>query len=228
MTDLVRVWIVAVDAAPDSAAGYWRVLDDGERARADALLDPLERQRFSVAHGALRVVAGRELGARPAALVWTTGRYGKPELAPPWNRLHTSLSHSGDMVAVAISAHRPVGVDVQQVMPDLDTVALSARYFAPDEAEHVAAGADAAERADRFARLWVRKEAVVKAAGARLWSNLTIAVRGADVVACAEAAGPYRLADVMAPAGYRAAVALAAAAQFVVHTVEADLSTVDI
>jgi 4'-phosphopantetheinyl transferase len=170
-------------------------------------------------------VAGRELGARPAALAWTTGQYGKPELAPPWNRLYTSLSHSGDMVAVAISARRAVGVDVQQVMPDLDTVALSARYFAPDEAAHVAAGADAAEQADRFARLWVRKEAVVKAAGARLWSNLAIAVHGTDVVACAGAAGPYRLADVTAPAGYRAAVALTAATPFIVQTV--DMSTVD-
>ena len=58
------------------------MLDDSERARAAAFLSPRDRQRFTVAHGALRFLAGRELNARPAALTWTAGRYGKPELAP--------------------------------------------------------------------------------------------------------------------------------------------------
>ena len=219
MTDLVRVWIVPVEAATDGAAGWWDLLDDGERARAGAFLSPLARRRFTVAHGALRVLAGRELNARPQALAWLPGRYGKPELPPPWSRLHTSLSHSAGMVAVAVSPDRPVGVDIQHLVPGLDTVALSARFFPPDEAADVAAGPDASARADCFARLWARKEAVVKAAGGRLPPNLKIAVRGSDVVGCAEPAGTHRVVDVHAPAGYRAAVALSGAERFVVDAV---------
>jgi len=218
VTDLARVWIVPVDVPAAIAASCREVLDDSERARAAAFLSPRDRQRFTVAHGALRILAGRELGTRPAALSWIPGRYGKPELAPPWSGLHTSLSHSGDMIAAAIAAGRPVGVDVQHLVPGLDTVGLSARFFPPDEASYVAAGRDANTRADRFARLWARKEAVVKAAGGRLWPNLKIAVRGREVVSCAEPASPHRVADVTAPASFRAAVALAGNAPFLMKT----------
>jgi 4'-phosphopantetheinyl transferase len=217
VTDLVRVWLVPVDVPPATAACCRDVLDDGERARAAAFDRPRDRLRFTVAHGALRILAGRALGTRPAALVWIPGPHGKPELVPPWSGLHTSLSHSGDMIAAAISTGRPVGVDVQHLVPGLDTVGLSARFFPPDEAEYVAAGRDARARSDRFAYLWARKEAVVKAVGGRLWSNLKIAVRNRDVVSCAEPARPHRVADVSAPASFRAAVALAGAAPFVIE-----------
>ena len=215
MTDLVRVWIVPVDLPPDSAARCRDVLDDGERARAAAFLSERDQQRFTVAHGALRILAAHELNARPGAFAWIPGRYGKPQLAPPWSALHTSLSHSGDMIAAAIGTGRPVGVDIQHLEPGLDMAGLSARFFPPDEAGYVAAGRGARARADRFAHLWARKEAVVKAAGGRLWPNLKIAVHGRDVVACAEPAGSHRVADVPAPAAFRAAVALTGAAPFV-------------
>lgn len=214
MTDLVRVWISSVGVPPHTAASCRDVLDDSERARAAAFLNPRDRQRFTVAHGALRFLAARGLGTEPAALTWIPGPHGKPGLAPPWSGLHTSLSHSGDMIAVAISTGRPVGVDIQHLVPGLDPVALSARFFPPGEAGYVAAGRDAGARADRFAQLWARKEAVVKAAGGRLWPNLKIAVHGRDVVSCAEPAGPHRVADVAAPPGFRASVALTGVAPF--------------
>ena len=216
MTDLVRVWVVPVDVPPDTVARCRDALDDGERARAAAFLGPRDRQRFTVAHGALRILAGHELNTPPAALSWAPGPHGKPGLAPPWSGLHTSLSHSGDRIAAAISTGRPVGVDIQHLVPGLEVAGLSARFFPPDEAGYVAAGNDASQQVDRFAHLWARKEAVVKAAGGRLWPNLKIAVRGRDVVSCAEPAGPHRVADVAAPPGFRAAVALTGAAPFAV------------
>jgi 4'-phosphopantetheinyl transferase len=217
VTDLVRVWIVPVDVPPAIAIRCRDVLDEGERARVAALLDPRDQQQFIVAHGALRILAGRELSAPPSALTWNAGRHGKPELAAPWSGLHTSLSHSADLIAVAISTSRPVGVDIQHLVPGLDTVGLSARFFLPDEAAYVAAGPDENARADRFAYLWARKEAVVKAAGGRMWSNLKMAVRDREVVSCAEPAGPHRVADVAAPIRARAAAALAGAAAFVLE-----------
>ncbi len=217
MSDLVRVWIVPLDVPPDTAARCQCVLDDSERAQAAMLRDPRDQQRFTVAHGALRILAGRELGTRPDALTWAPGRHGKPLLAPPWSGLHTSLSHSQDMIAAAISTGRPVGVDIQHLVPGLAVAGLSARFFPPDEACYVAAGHDENARADRFAHLWTRKEAVVKAAGGRLWPNLKIAVHGRDVVCCAEPASPHRVADVTAPPGFRAAVALTGATPFAVQ-----------
>jgi len=185
------------------------LLDDGERARAAAFQKPHDQRLFTIAHGAIRMLAGREADAGPAELTWTPGEHGKPELMPPWSGLHTSVSHSGDVAAVAVTTSRPVGVDIQRVVPSLDAAALSARFFPPSEASYVAAGRGQRERANRFARLWVRKEAAVKSAGTRLWPNLAIEVRGRDVVTCSEPAGLHRVAKVTAPGGYHAAVALA-------------------
>jgi 4'-phosphopantetheinyl transferase len=219
VTDLVRVWVFSVDVSAETAAGCWDALDESERARADAFMSPRERHRFTVAHGALRILAGRELRARPAALTWFAGRHGKPELTAPWSGLQTSLSHSGDMVATAISTGRAVGVDIQQVLPGPEAVGLSARFFPPDEARYVEAGRDTDMGADRFAHLWARKEAVVKAVGGRLWPNLRMAVRDRDVVSCVEPPSSHRVVDVLAPANYRAAVALTGVAPCVLQAV---------
>ncbi len=213
-TAAVRVWIGPVDVPPELEARCLETLDAGERARAAALEQEPDRRRFTVAHGALRLLAARETGAAPAALRWTTGRNGKPVLTAPWSAWHTSLSHSGGVIAVAVSPARPVGVDVQRVLPGLDVTGMSARFFPPGEAEYVAAGGDPRARADRFARLWVRKEAVVKAAGGRLWPNLRTGVHGRGLVDCAEPAGLYRVTGLAAPGGYRAAVALAGEAPY--------------
>jgi 4'-phosphopantetheinyl transferase len=215
LTDIVRVWFVPVDLPPAAVARCRDVLDGGERARAAAFLNERDRQQYTVAHGALRILAGRALRVTPSALRWDRGPYGKPALAAPGAELSTSLSHSADLVAVAIAAGRAVGVDIQHLVPRLDVVAMSARFYPAAEAAYVAAGRDAGARADRFTRLWSRKEAVVKAAGGRLWPNLRIAVLDGDVVGCAEPPGAHRVADVPAPPGCRAAVALAGAAPFV-------------
>jgi 4'-phosphopantetheinyl transferase len=212
---LVRVWIVPVDLPPEAAARCLEVLDDDERARAAAFLSERDRRQFAVAHGTLRILAARELGETPSALRWDRGPYGKPALAAPWSGLSTGLSHSAELIAVAMSVGRAVGVDIQCLAPGPTVVAMSARFYPPAEAAYVAAGRDEAARADRFTHLWCRKEAVVKAAGGRLWPNLEIAVLGGDVVGCAEPPGVHRVADVPAPAGFRAAVALAGAAPFV-------------
>jgi 4'-phosphopantetheinyl transferase len=218
VTGLARVWIVPVNLPPELAARCRNVLDDSERARAAAFLSQRDRQQYTVAHGALRILTARELQVTPSALRWDRGPYGKPELVAPRSGLSTSLSHSADLVAVAIAVGRPVGVDIEQVVPRLDVVAMAARFYPPAEAAYVAAGG-ASARAERFTRLWSRKEAVVKAAGGRLWPNLAIAVLGCDVVSCAEPPSAHQVADVPAPAGFRAAVALAGTAPFVTQAV---------
>lgn len=214
MTDLARVWIMSADRPAPEAGRCLDVLDDGERARAAEILGERDRRQYTIAHGALRMLVAGELGVTPGELRWERGRYGKPTLATPWPGLSTSVSHSGELVAVAIARGRDVGVDIQRLAPRLDVVAMSARFYPSDEAAYVAAVGDDRVRTERFTGLWCRKEAVVKAAGGRLWPNLGIEVLGCEVVRCAEPAGAYRVADVPAPAGYRAAVALAGEAAF--------------
>ncbi|WP_328338483.1 4'-phosphopantetheinyl transferase family protein [Micromonospora sp. NBC_00421] len=218
MPDTVRIWIGSARVGLDELARYRAVLDAGERTRAAALTQATVRDRFTVAHGALRLLMGRALDAPPERLTWRRGRHGKPTLVDPEGGPQTSLSYSADLVAVAVGGDRAIGVDIQHPSPGLDPVALATRFFAAEEARQVASGSTPATRADRFARLWARKEAVVKAAGDRLWPHLAMPVHQGDVVECGDPVGVHRVTDVVTPAGYRVAVALAGEARYVVES----------
>ncbi|MGW4804457.1 4'-phosphopantetheinyl transferase family protein [Kitasatospora sp. NPDC004272] len=194
-------------------------LSPAERLRADTCRDPDTRRRYVLAHAALRRLLADRLGTAPAALRWRHGPHGKPALPDGGPRFN--LSHSGAFALVALSAVRPVGVDLQRVLPHTDTAAMAARYFPPAEGRLVRAAADPAAC---FARLWARKEALVKAHGGRLVEGLRVPVEDLRVP-LGPATAPedawsraYRLTDVPAPPGHHAALALAGTAPFHVTT----------
>jgi 4'-phosphopantetheinyl transferase len=191
----VEVWLVHTDQPAPVVSELESVLDDDERARANTFGWPAERRRYVVAHGAARCILAAHLGVRADDIRWRRGRRGKPELVG--GGPHVNLSHSGELAALAICDDRPVGIDVQELSPGLRPGRMAERYFHADEAAHVAGSVE------RFARLWVRKEACVKAAGGTLWPALSLPVLHDIVVP-----GPFRVTDIPVPAGFRAAVAL--------------------
>jgi 4'-phosphopantetheinyl transferase len=206
--DVVEVWLVRTDLPERVLEDLRALLDDGERERADALMYPASRRRFIAAHGAFRVILGRRLGVPPASLRWRLGPHGKPELAWPGPRV--SFSRSGDLAALATAPRRRVGVDIQQLLADLDVTRMAARFYPRQEAEFVASAAGSARQVARFTQLWARKEACVKVAGGRLLPGLEQMTPRADVVGSGQggtSGGPCLVRDVRAPRGYRAAVA---------------------
>lgn len=206
--------MVDTDPPASALAELESLLDEDERRRLDALRRPQPRRRFIAAHGAVRVIVGGCLAAPPEQLRWRRGRHGKPGLAGAWTGRQVNLSHSGRLAVVAVCERRPVGVDIQRLPPGFDPDRLAARYFPEPEAGFVAA-ARPADRADRFVRLWARKEACVKAAGGRLMQGMILPVTRNPVCDPGGALpGPYRVRDVPAPPGFRAAVALAGAQPF--------------
>lgn len=210
----VSAWLVG-DVPPAAVADLLATLDDEECRRLARLPSADGRRRFVIAHGAMRRVVGECLGAPPAELRWETGEQGKPELVGEWTGIHANLSHSGDRCLIAVSRKRAVGADIQRVVPGLEVVAMARRYFPDAEAQDVV---DAGDPADVFGRLWARKEAVTKAAGGRLTQVLPLATPPHAIVAVA--GDRYRVADIEAPAGFHAAVALAGAEQFMVEVNE--------
>lgn len=204
------MWLV--DARTPDYPALAALLDEPERQRLARLRREEARRRFVAAHGTARVIVGRQLGVPPAVLRWRRGRHGKPELAEPRSGLRVNLSHSGDLVAVAVTDHRAIGVDVQELLDRLDPGRLADRFFPEPEARFVAAGPDPV---DRFTRLWVRKEACLKAAGGRLVEGLAVPVLSPNHETLVQHPdGDYLVRDVPVPAGFRAAVALAGVAPF--------------
>ena len=216
--DVVHVWL-ARECVPDPVlTQLYALLDADERRRADAYLRPRDRRRYIVAHAAARSVVGAHLGVPAERIRWRIGSNGKPQVVLPRNGIEVNLSHSGGLSAIALSPARPVGVDVQAISPTTDVAAMARRYYSPQETDFVLGpAASPAVRSLRFTRLWTRKEAMVKAAGSRLLRGMPVSVldRG-GVVEFDDR--PHRIADIPAPAGSRAAVALRGEQPF--HVVE--------
>ena len=141
-------------------------------------------------------------GAELDRFALRTGEYGKPYLdgGPEF-----SMSHAGPYAAVAVS-DAPVGVDIEGPRC---TLRLAERWFAPAEYEAAAALEGEAQRV-YLQRLWVAKEAFVKALGTGLqtpFRSFRVTLDGASVGLTQELTDlPIRISEFSAQ-DYRIAVA---------------------
>lgn len=123
------------------------------------LADPDKKRRRELAHLAESMLLASYLGLTPAMLEYERGPGGKPRLRG--EALQYNLSHSERLALVAVSRKLPVGVDVQAPHPTAEKPWFAKRICSARELEHF----DGSPSPDDLVRLWVRKEAVVKARG---------------------------------------------------------------
>lgn len=162
---------------------HLELLTGAERARREELRRAADRDRFVLGAALLRLAGAAELDARPRELVVDRTctscprRHGKPRL--PGSDLHVSVSHSGEVVAVATARTYPVGVDVEQ-LTSTDYGPLLRHVLAPPEAGTVHSARD-------FFVYWSRKESALKATGDGLATPMT------DLVVAPPSAAPRLL-----------------------------------
>lgn len=217
VADTVEVWLIDARASCPAVESLLALLGPQERERAEACISPEDRREYVIAHAAAHCIVGARIGVAPSQVAWRIGPHGKPHLSGHARRVEVNLSHSGDLCLVAVSASRPVGVDIQCLATGSTPVALARRYFPAHEARLVLDADDDVARPEVFARLWTRKEAFVKAAGSRLMVGLGVPMHGAVPLTVHHPlgeVGPVRVDDLEAPPGYRAAIALTGAEPF--------------
>jgi 4'-phosphopantetheinyl transferase len=161
--DEVHVWRASLDRP---AADYSRLLASDEQVRAERFRFERERRRFIVGRGTLRIVLGRYLNTPPEKIKFAYHANGKPSL--PDGLLHTALcfnlSHSEEMLLLAVTYHRAVGIDLETIQPDLDVEHIAEQFFSPAERAELAA-LPSGRRLASFFSGWTRKEAYLKARG---------------------------------------------------------------
>jgi 4'-phosphopantetheinyl transferase len=178
-------------------------LSADERERADRFRTAALRARFVAFRGGLRRLLGGYLGADPSRLRFAYGPHGRPEL-PEAPELRFNLSHADDRALLAITCDRAVGVDLEDVDPRIDLLAVADTVFAESE-RRVLHACDPAVRPAFFFRTWVRKEAYIKALGLGFAldpTSFAVAEDGAGQPQPgpgAEAAGRWCLIDVPDP-----------------------------
>jgi 4'-phosphopantetheinyl transferase len=150
--------------------GTWEgLLSQAELERSARFRFEEDRQRYVYGRGLLRELAGSYLGAQPKHLEFSYTANGKPQLtsASKDQGLSFNLSHSGARLLLAFAWNREVGVDVELVRRDVETVQIAQRYFSQAEQRELVA-LESAEQIPAFFRCWTRKEAYVKAVGGGL------------------------------------------------------------
>jgi 4'-phosphopantetheinyl transferase len=164
--DAVDVWRVVLPEIHPLLSRLWPILDPQEQQRAERFHFQHDREAFVLRHGVLRVLLGAYLAIAPAAVAMETAPLGKPRLRvqPPRQPLHFSLSRSGELALMAISAGGELGVDVERLRAEFDYRPIAKSFLPSDEAAMVRQ-LPAAEGRRRFFTLWTRMEACVKATG---------------------------------------------------------------
>lgn len=160
---VVEVWRISLHARLASVRDCLNLLDLAERQRAARFARDDDRLRFLIGRATLRLLLGRRLGIAPRQVVFGFNRFGKP-LLPAAPALHFNLSHAGSWIVLALSTTTPVGIDVEVLQTDAGLDALGSGALTPAEQRWLASF-DAGRRGEAFTRLWVCKEAYVKALG---------------------------------------------------------------
>ena len=203
-TAVVLLADTAVGAAWARRQG--EVLSHEEAERAARFVFPGLGEAWAGAHVLLREVLGRATLIPAADVRICVGEFGKPSV----DGVEFSLSHTGSVVLIGLG-DLPLGVDVEKI-PEERTVDQVGSSFHPREtAELLDLPAD--ERPEAFARVWVRKEALLKAIGTGLSRGISRDYVGAGTVPGTPISG-LRIHDVALPgmAEHRAALCTTVAA----------------
>ena len=210
----VDLWSLELDLPRADEQRLDRFLSDVERARADRFVFAVDRVRYAVAHGLLRLVLSGYLGVEPGGIVIETQAHGKPRLAGS-PQLRFSLAHSGSRALLAVSLGREVGVDLEERRELEDLEGLVRTCFSPAERAALAA-LPAPRRQAAFLAGWTCKEAFLKALGAgfsRPLDSFDVALVPGQPAALLRVAGdpeaPSRYALLQIDAGPRFVAALA-------------------
>ena len=172
-----------------TAVDVWTVALDVERpaillpeeeARAAKFRFDRDRCRWRRARSALRSILSEYLNAAPLSFRFTEGPHGKPSVK---GAAEFSLSHSDEWAMIAVTAGVPVGIDLERVRADVDIARLLHRIGETPTAGPV----------EELFQIWTRREARTKAVGGPLMENPQ---------------GDLRVTDLIAPAGFMAAIAL--------------------
>ncbi|HEY4293694.1 4'-phosphopantetheinyl transferase family protein [Luteibacter sp.] len=144
------------------------LLDLRERHRAARFRFRRDRDTYTLAHAAWRVALGACLDIDPREVPLTTTEEGQPRLAG--TALSTSLSHSGDLIALTVCPAATVGVDIEQWPARIDLESLMPMFCTREEHAGLA-DLDASQRTRALLELWTRKEALLKAFGVGLLTD---------------------------------------------------------
>jgi len=160
----VHVWRAALDQ-PQSLSDFYAVLAPGEKDRAARFHFQKDREHFITARGLLRRLLSGYLKIKPHDLSFGYSAYGKPFLVGEQaGDLRFNVSHSHGLALFAFAHDRDLGIDLEQIRPEVAGEQIAERFFSAGEVTTLRR-LPASQQAAAFFNCWTRKEAYIKARG---------------------------------------------------------------
>lgn len=146
---------------------YQCLLNAEENKRQKQFYFKKHRRQYLVSHALVRCVLSFYVAeVLPQQWRFIYNKYGKPFIDSYLTKmpLQFNLSHSDELIVLAVTLNHDIGVDVEYVHRGRKTIELAQSYFSPIEIEHLRHLSKENQR-ERFYELWTLKEAYLKACG---------------------------------------------------------------
>ncbi|MDE3856963.1 4'-phosphopantetheinyl transferase family protein [Sinorhizobium meliloti] len=168
--DVVDIWVCYLSEVRrwNLVQPFWDLLSKNEKEKYSRFRFAADRFRYLVTRALVRTTLSRYGPQTPHEWQFCQNQHGKPMLSPcisdsfkghDWN-----VSHSGDLVVVAVAAVRSIGVDVENIHVQTELSATAALTFAPEELDAFMRSGSG-DRRELFFAHWTLKEAYTKARG---------------------------------------------------------------
>ena len=166
----IHLWFAHDEEITDAGliSQYHRVMSPEETRRHQRFRFARHRHQYLVTRALVRsVLSFYHPEITPGEWQFGKNEYGKPHICsrfastPP---LQFNLSHTEQMIVLAVSPDDSIGVDVEYNQRRRETLAIADRVFSSSELEALLE-LESELQTERFFHLWTMKEAYIKACG---------------------------------------------------------------
>ena len=171
--DEIHFYIIELDNLKPELPEIKSALSKSELETANKFKFNKDRERFIITRYLLRKILSNYLYIPPKEIQIITNQYGKPKLDSELNNnIQFNVSHSGDFAIFAINLFNEIGVDIEKIDNTINHLEIADNYFSTDEIEFLNISVSQNEIAEKFFRIWTRKESLLKAIGIGLLPDL--------------------------------------------------------
>lgn len=160
------LWLCAFDLNQTRMPHYLTLLSADELLKAKRFKFEIDRERFVISRGILRILLGSYLKENPREIEFEYTSYGKP-IAKHNDSINFNISHSGNRAVFGFVRDAEIGVDIEKIKEDFDVLQLAQGFFSNNELAFLKK-LPKEELSKAFFRCWTRKESFIKAEGSGL------------------------------------------------------------
>ena len=147
-------------------------LSISERSRAELFQREADYNCYITVHALLRIELSKELGVKAGSIKMGESEKGRPYIDGA--DLPFSLSRTKNLFAFVVGKGKQyLGIDIEQIKPEIDFVGIARSHFSHREQQLVLSQKNISDQKSLFFEIWTRKEALLKAIGIGINTELS-------------------------------------------------------